>query len=67
MSASAACRAVLATALIAAAFCSTAEAQSVANFYTGRTITLVIGSGVGKEGMFSVSRVRGEGVSGPSP
>ena len=47
MSASAACRAVLATALIAAAFCSTAEAQSVANFYTGRTITLVIGSGVG--------------------
>src|SRR5262249_28689570 len=47
MSASAACRAVLATALITAAFCSTAEAQSVANFYTGRTITLVIGSGGG--------------------
>ena len=45
--ASASCRAALATALIAAAFGSTAEAQSAANFYAGRTITLVIGSGVG--------------------
>jgi len=41
------CRVGLWTVLIVAAFLSTARAQPVANFYAGKTVTLIIGSGVG--------------------
>src|SRR5215470_13253311 len=43
----AACRVCLWAALVTAACLATARAESAASFYSGRTITLIIGSGVG--------------------
>jgi tripartite-type tricarboxylate transporter receptor subunit TctC len=45
MNVNAGCRVVVWAVL--AAFCSTAKAEPAANFYAGKTITLIIGSGVG--------------------